>query len=114
MTDKKIAIYARAEGARAYASITAQVDSCRRFAATLGCTEPDLFIDRDRSSPARRDFDRLWNVHVEEHYDMVLVTTRDRFSRDPAEFRSMMDWLTGFGLVVRFVLKDSGFVPDPI
>lgn len=115
MTEKKIAIYARAEGPRAEASITAQIDSCRRFAASRGCAEPSLFIEqRDRADVGRTAFDRLWITSAVERYDMVLATTRDRLDRDPTKLRGRLEWLARFGLVVHFVLEDGGFVTDPI
>jgi DNA invertase Pin-like site-specific DNA recombinase len=110
-----IAIYARASGPRADASLIAQTDACRRLASMLGCAEPEYFIDRDTTGNERGiELSRLLTVTTEVRFDAVVTASRDRLSSDPVELDRILSRLSKCGVPIHFLRDKSHFSIDPI
>jgi hypothetical protein len=83
----RAAIYARYSGPEQQSFVRRQVEACRRLASSLGATVAQVYLDGVPTCPAvaeRQAMRRLIEVAKTGNFDIVLVESPDRISRDPA------------------------------
>jgi site-specific DNA recombinase len=104
------AIYARAASDEAdQPSIEEQKAACRRWAEANGYEVAELYVELP-GTEGPRDYperERLIRAMRADPLDAVIVTSLDRFSRDPADLRSIREQAT-LGGVQLISLDEQG------
>jgi DNA invertase Pin-like site-specific DNA recombinase len=113
MTEATIAIYARAYGPPADASLVVQTDACRRLTVRLGCNESAYFLERNASGFGDA-IDRLLTAVETGSLDAVIIASRDRLHSDPGKVDLIVTAMADAGVAMHFVAEEGGFVTDPI